>query len=207
MKWKISHSRADLLMQFPVRPVWRLDLSVQQQVLFGGHVVEQDVVLHAHAKLFANVIDVGLHVSAVHLDGTIGGSEKASQERPANRILLIYRTSSEQTQVLNSSCRISQKHQGVLFYFMLCVIIGQKLQYNSNIQTVFQSFEIFSVFSFLIFMPQVAMVQIRTIQLSFLGGNIFRNQRVRGLDISLRYYSYCECMQTQRYGQGLLNFC
>ena len=64
----IDHSRADLFAQFPAWPLRRLDLAVQQQVLLGGHVVEEDVVLHAHPQFFADVIDVRLHVSAIHLN-------------------------------------------------------------------------------------------------------------------------------------------
>lgn len=60
----------------------RLDLAVQQQVLLGGHLLEEDVVLHAHPEVSAHVVDVGLHVSAVHLDGARGRDEEASQEGP-----------------------------------------------------------------------------------------------------------------------------
>lgn len=65
----INHSRADLLVQLLPGPVRGLDLAVQQQVLLGGHVVEEDVVLHADPQLFADAVDVRLHVSAVDLYG------------------------------------------------------------------------------------------------------------------------------------------
>lgn len=47
--------------------------------------VEEDVVLHADAKLFANLISVGLHVFAIHLDRANRWCKEASQERPGHR--------------------------------------------------------------------------------------------------------------------------
>lgn len=85
----IGHSRADLFMQFSLWPVRGLDLAVQQQVLLGGHVLKEDVILHAHPELSANVVDVGLHVSAVHLNGARRWGEKASQERPVHNASLL----------------------------------------------------------------------------------------------------------------------
>lgn len=68
-----------------------LDLAVQQQVLLGGHVFKEDIVLHAHPELFANSVDVTLHVSAIHLNGARGWAKKASQERPVQNALLLIR--------------------------------------------------------------------------------------------------------------------
>lgn len=79
-----GHSRAHLLPQFSLGPVGGLDLAVQQQVLLGGHVLEEDVVLHAHAQLLADVVNVALHVSAIDLDGARRRGEESRQERPAN---------------------------------------------------------------------------------------------------------------------------
>lgn len=79
-----SHSHANLFPQFSFGPVGGLDLAVQEQVLLGGHVFEEDVVLHAHAQLSADAVDVALHVSAVNLNGARGRGEQASQERPAH---------------------------------------------------------------------------------------------------------------------------
>lgn len=62
--------------------MWRLNLSVQQQVLLGGHVVKEDVVLHAHSQLFSDVINVGLHVSAIHLNGARSWSKEPGEEGP-----------------------------------------------------------------------------------------------------------------------------
>lgn len=84
-----GHSRAHLLPQFSLGPVGGLDLAVHQQVLLGGHVLEEDVVLHAHAQLPADVVDVALHVSAVDLDGTRRRGEESRQERPADGPLLL----------------------------------------------------------------------------------------------------------------------
>ena len=44
--------------------------------------VKEDVVLHAHAQLFADVLDVGQHVAAVDLDGAGGRGEQAGQQGP-----------------------------------------------------------------------------------------------------------------------------
>lgn len=72
-----------MLPQFSLGPVGGLDLAIQQQVLLGGHVLEEDVVLHAHAQVLADVVDVALHVSAVDLDGARRRGEESRQERPA----------------------------------------------------------------------------------------------------------------------------
>lgn len=80
----IGHSLSDLLAHLPVWPVWGLDLAVQQEVLLGSHVVEEDIVLHADAQLLTNGVQVHLHVFAIHLYGARWGGEEASQERPRN---------------------------------------------------------------------------------------------------------------------------
>lgn len=46
--------------------------------------LEEDVVLHAHAQLLADVVDVALHLSAVDLDRAGRRGEEARQEGPAN---------------------------------------------------------------------------------------------------------------------------
>jgi len=63
------YSHADLLTQFSLRPVWGLDLTIQQQVLLGGHMIKEDVILHADSELFADFVDVCMHVFAIHLYG------------------------------------------------------------------------------------------------------------------------------------------
>lgn len=80
-----GHLRADVLAQLSRCPVWRFDLAVQQQVLLGGHMVKEDIVLHADPQFFANSINVCLHVFAVDVYGTGWRCKKASEERPASR--------------------------------------------------------------------------------------------------------------------------
>lgn len=86
-----GHSRANLFPQFSFGPVGGLDLAVQEQVLLGGHVFEEDVILHAHAKLSADAVDVALHVSTINLNGARGRGEQASQKRPAHTAPLLVR--------------------------------------------------------------------------------------------------------------------
>lgn len=72
-------------MQFPGWPLWGLDLAIKQQMLLGGQVVEEDVILHADTQLFANIINVCLHISAIHLYRAGWRGEKAGQERPKQK--------------------------------------------------------------------------------------------------------------------------
>lgn len=81
----IGHLRSDLFPQLPMRPVRGLDLAVEQEVLLGGHVVKEDIVLHADAQLPADVVQVELHVSSVHLDGARRGGKQSCQEGPGTR--------------------------------------------------------------------------------------------------------------------------
>lgn len=80
-----GYLRADLLVQLSGWPVRRFDLAVQQQVLLGGHVVKEDVILHADPQFFTNGVNVCLHVYAVDVYRSGWRWEKAGKKRPASR--------------------------------------------------------------------------------------------------------------------------
>lgn len=82
--WIGKHLRSNLLVQFPAGPVRGLYLAVEQEVLLGGHVVKENVILHANTQIFADVIQVCLHVSTVHFD-TAGRWCKETREEGPDR--------------------------------------------------------------------------------------------------------------------------
>lgn len=77
---------AHLLLQFLLAPVRGFDVTVKQQVLLSGQVIEVDIILHAHPQLFTHSLCRHLHVFPVHLDRSRGGGKQPSQEGPATML-------------------------------------------------------------------------------------------------------------------------
>lgn len=62
------------------------DVAVEQQVLLGGEVVEEHVVLHAHPHVLPDHLLVGPDVFAIHKDGAWRGREQPGQNRSEGKI-------------------------------------------------------------------------------------------------------------------------
>lgn len=71
-------------MQLLFSPVRNFDGAVEEKVLLGGEVTEQDIMLHADAHVFPHNVQICSDIFSINKDGTCWGPKQSSQHGAGN---------------------------------------------------------------------------------------------------------------------------